>query len=123
VFYCSKKVFELLEPPENGGESSALSEHNFVTHLDMPDRLQAGFRNFPGVAGLESSVRYILRLGLERIRKKNSNVAQILREAIAKIPDTKMYGLDDDSKRSSIVTFVPQSADSVTLVRQLSKTA
>lgn len=79
VFYCSKKAFELLDPPEIGGESS-MSEQNIVTYLDMPDRLQAGFRNFPGVAGLESSLRYILRLGLDRIRKKNSNVASILDE-------------------------------------------
>ncbi|MFL6476038.1 MAG: aminotransferase class V-fold PLP-dependent enzyme [Nitrososphaera sp.] len=119
VFYCSKKAFELLDPPEIGGESSTLSEQNIVTYLDMPDRLQAGFRNFPGVAGLESSLRYILRLGLDRIRKKNSNVASILHEEIAKISAIKMYGPDDEKKRSSIVTFMPQRSDSLTLVRKL----
>ncbi|MFL6509838.1 MAG: aminotransferase class V-fold PLP-dependent enzyme [Nitrososphaera sp.] len=119
VFYCSKKAFELLDPPEIGGESSTLSEQNIVTYLDMPDRLQAGFRNFPGVAGLESSLRYILRLGLDRIRKKNSNVASILHEEIAKISAIKMYGPDDEKKRSSIVTFMTQRSDSLTLVRKL----
>jgi cysteine desulfurase / selenocysteine lyase len=119
IFYCSKKAFELLDPPEIGGESSALSEHNIITHLDMPARLQAGFRNFPGAAGLESSLRYILRIGLERIRKKNMNVANILREEISKIPAVKIYGPDDESKRSSIVTFMPENADSLTLIRQL----
>ncbi len=119
VFYCSKKAFELLDPPEIGGESSTLSEHNIITHLDMPARLQAGFRNFPGAAGLESSLRYILRIGLERIRKKNMNVANILREEISKIPAVKIYGPDDESKRSSIVTFMPEKADSLTLIRRL----
>ena len=119
IFYCNKKAFELLDPPEIGGESSALSEHNTITHLDMPSRLQAGFRNFPGAAGLEASLRYILRIGLERIRKKNMDVANILREEISKIPAVKMYGPDDERKRSSIVTFMPQKADSLTLIRQL----
>ncbi len=119
AFYCSKKAFELLDPPEIGGESSTLSDQNIVTHLDMPDRLQAGFRNFPGVAGLESSLRYILRLGLEQIRKKNLNVASILREEIAKISAIKIYGPDDEEKRSSIVTFMLPRTDSLTLVRQL----
>lgn len=119
VFYCSEKAFEILEPPEIGSESATLSEQNIMTYLDMPARLQAGFRNFPGAVGLEASLRYILRIGLERIRKKNMNVASILREEIAKIPAVKMYGPDDESKRSSIVTFIPQKTDSSTLIRQL----
>lgn len=119
VFYCSKKASEILEPLEIGGESATLSEQNIIAYLDMPARFQASFRNFPGAAGLEASLRYILRIGLERIRKKNMNVASILREEIAKIPAVKMYGPDDESKRSSIVTFMPQKADSSTLVRQL----
>jgi cysteine desulfurase / selenocysteine lyase len=119
VFYCSKKAAEILEPSEIGGESATLSEQNILAYLDMPARFQAGFRNFPGAAGLEASLRYILRIGLERIRKKNMNVASILREEVAKIPAVKMYGPDDESKRSSIVTFTPQKADSSTLVRQL----
>jgi cysteine desulfurase / selenocysteine lyase len=119
VFYCNKKAFEILEPPEIGSESATLSEQNIMAYLDMPARLQAGFRNFPGAVGLEASLRYILRIGLERIRKKNMNVAGILREEIAKIPAVKMYGPDDESKRSSIVTFISQKADSSTLIRQL----
>ncbi len=119
VFYCSKKAFELLDPPDIGGESSTLSELDVITHLDMPSRLQAGFRNFPGAAGLESSLRYILRIGLERIRKKNLDIANILREEVSKIPGMKIYGPDDERKRSSIVTFIPQNADSLALIRQL----
>jgi cysteine desulfurase / selenocysteine lyase len=119
VFYCSKKAFERLTPLVIGGESATLSDQNILAHLDMPDRFQGGFRNFPGAAGLEASLRYILRIGLERIRKKNMNVAGIFREEIAKIPVVKMYGPDDESKRSSIVTFMPQAADSSTLVKKL----
>jgi cysteine desulfurase / selenocysteine lyase len=119
VFYCSKKASEALEPPEIGVESATLSEQNILAYLAMPARLQAGFRNFPGAAGLEASLRYILRIGLEKIRKKNMNVASILREEIAKIPAVKVYGPDDESKRSSIVTFMASKAESSTLVRQL----
>ena len=119
AFYCSKRASGILQPPEIGGESATLSDQNIIAYLDMPARFQAGFRNFPGVAGLEASLRYILRIGLERIREKNMNVASVLREEIAKITAVKMYGPDDESKRSSIVTFMPPKADSSTLVRQL----
>ena len=119
VFYCSKKTFEMLEPTVIGVESATLSDQNILAYLDMPARFQGGFRNFPGAAGLEASLRYILRIGLERIRKKNMNVASILREEIAKIPDVKMFGPEEECKRSSIVTFMPLAADSSTLVRKL----
>jgi cysteine desulfurase / selenocysteine lyase len=119
VFYCSKKAFEMLAPPVIGVESATLSDQNIVAYFDMPARFQAGFRNFPGAAGLEASLRYILRIGLERLRKRNMKVAGIFREEISKIPVVKMYGPEEERKRSSIVTFMPQTADSSTLVKNL----
>jgi cysteine desulfurase/selenocysteine lyase len=118
VFYCSKKAFQMLAPVI-GVESATLSDQNILAYFDMPARFQGGFRNFPGAAGLEASLRYILRIGLERVRKKNMNVAGIFREEIGKIPVVKMYGPEEESKRSSIVTFMPQTADSSTLVKKL----
>ena len=119
VFYCSKKAFEMLAPPVIGVESATLSDQNIVAYFDMPARFQAGFRNFPGAAGLEASLRYILRIGLERLRKRNMKVAGIFREEISKIPVVKMYGPEEERTRSSIVTFMPQTADSSTLVKNL----
>jgi cysteine desulfurase/selenocysteine lyase len=121
LFYCSKRAFETLDPPVIGGESAALSDQNVVAYLEMPSRFQGGFRNFPGVAGLEASLRYILRVGIDRIRKKNRIVAGILREGVTKIPTIKMYGPDDEGKRSSIVTFIPHMTDSATLVERLNQ--
>jgi cysteine desulfurase/selenocysteine lyase len=118
AFYCSKKASEVLTPPAIGIESAALSDHNVIAYYDMPTRFQAGFRNFPGAAGLEASMRYILRVGLENIRKRNMKVANALREEIGKIPGVKMYGPDDENKRTSIVTFMAP-ADSSTIVKKL----
>ena len=118
AFYCSKKASEILTPPAIGIESAALSDRNVIAYYDMPTRFQAGFRNFPGAAGLEASMRYILRVGLENIRKSNMKVANTLREEIGKIPGVKMYGPDDENKRTSIVTFMAP-ADSSTIVKKL----
>jgi cysteine desulfurase / selenocysteine lyase len=118
AFYCSKKASELLSPPAIGVESATLSERNVIAYFDMPTRFQAGFRNFPGAAGLEASLRYILRIGLEDIRKRNMKVASVLREEIGKIPGVKLYGPDDENKRTSIVTFMAP-VDSSTIVKKL----
>ncbi|HKZ61198.1 MAG TPA: aminotransferase class V-fold PLP-dependent enzyme [Nitrososphaera sp.] len=118
AFYCSKKASETLSPPAIGIESAALSEQNVIEYFDMPAKFQAGFRNFPGAAGLEASLRYILRVGLGSVRKKNMKIAGALRDEICKIPGVRMYGPDDESKRTSIVTFMALS-DSSTLVKKL----
>jgi cysteine desulfurase / selenocysteine lyase len=118
VFYCSKKAAEMVSPPAIGIESARLSEQNLIAYLDMPTRFQAGFRNFPGAAGLEASLRYILRIGLETIRKKNMKVAGVLRDELTKISGVNIYGPDDESRRTSIVTFT-LPADSSTIVKRL----
>ena len=118
VFYCSKKASEMLLPQAIGIESATLSEQNVISYFDMPAKFQAGFRNYPGAAGLEASLRYILRIGLESIRKKNMKAAGILRGEIGRIPDVKLYGPDDENKRTSIVTFTA-STDSSILVKKL----
>lgn len=125
VFYCSKNAAELLQPPAIAAESATLSKKNgktVIAHHNMPARLEAGFRNYPGAAGLESSLRYILRMGLPMIRKKNTQVAMVLREEMGRIPGIKLYGPEEESRRSSIVTFMlprTSAVDSLTLVKKL----
>jgi cysteine desulfurase/selenocysteine lyase len=118
AFYCSKKAYEMLTPPAIGIESATLSDQNIIAYFDIPAGLQAGFRNFPGAAGLEASLRYVLRIGLENVRKKNMKVANALREEIGRIPGVKLYGPDDESKRTSVVTFMA-TADSSMIVKKL----
>ncbi len=118
ALYCSKEASEMLTPPAIGIESAALSDQNVIAYFDMPTRMQAGFRNFPGAAGLEASLRYILRIGLEDVRRRNMKVANALRDEIGKIPGVKMYGPDDEGRRTSIVTFIAP-ADSSAIVKKL----
>jgi cysteine desulfurase/selenocysteine lyase len=118
IFYCSKKAAEFLVPHFIGGESATFSvdekqkQKKVITYADGPERFQAGFRNYGGVAGMESSVRYILRLGIENIRKKNLKIANVLRDELAKIPNIKIHGPDDENLRTSIVSFSSVSSSS-----------
>lgn len=118
ALYVSKKASEILTPPSIGIESAMLSDQNVIAYFDSPTRFQAGFRNFPGAAGLEASMRYMLRVGVENVRKINMKVANALRDEIGKIPGVKMFGPDNANKRTSIVTFMIP-ADSSTTVKKL----
>jgi cysteine desulfurase/selenocysteine lyase len=118
VLYCSKNAAEMLEPPSIGGESATVSAGSIIAAREMPQRLQTGFRNYPGAAGLEAALRYVLRVGIDNIRSANMKVAEALRQELGRIQGVTLYGPEDAEKRTSIVTFsVPK--DPSRIVRKL----
>jgi len=120
VFYCKKESGELLEPLQAGGESAIFYEGK-LAYKEMPAKFQAGFRNWAGVAGLEASVVYLLRLGLGNIRQKNIKLANLLREELSKISGVTLYGPEEVEKRTSIVSFSLQNQDPEIVVERLEK--
>lgn len=117
VFYCSNKAAEMLAPVAIGGESATFSGDT-IAYMDMPRRLQAGFRNYPGAAGLEAALRYVLRIGIDSIRIANIKVANALREELGRINGVELHGPADESRRTSIVTFTVEKDPSY-IVRKL----
>jgi cysteine desulfurase / selenocysteine lyase len=106
ILYCNKKAAELLRPQSIGSESATLSsDQKTLAYIEPPAKFQTGFRNFPALAGLEASVRYLLRLGMNNIRRKNMKVSNTLWRELDKVADVKLYGPEDENLRTSIVSF------------------
>lgn len=120
VLYCDKKAAQALRPQSIGSESATLSsDQKTLAYIDSPAKFQTGFRNFPALAGLEASVRYLLRLGMNNIRRKNMKVANALRSELAKIKEVKLYGPEDEYLRTSIVSFSSDNKEAKTIVDKL----
>ena len=120
VFFCKNESNEMLEPLQVGGESAILHEGK-IAYKEMPAKFQAGFRNWAGIAGLEASIVYLLRLGLENIRTKNLKLANLMREEISRIPGVILYGPEEQEKRTSIVSFSLLNQDPKIVVERLEK--
>jgi cysteine desulfurase / selenocysteine lyase len=119
ILYCDKKAAELLRPRSIGSESATLSsDQKTLAYLEPPAKFQTGFRNFPALAGLEASVRYLLRLGVNNVRRKNMKVSNTLWRELDKVADVKLYGPEDENLRTSIVSF-SCNKDSKTVVDKL----
>jgi len=121
LFYCKKESSELLEPKTIGGESAIIENDNNLIFKDLPEKFQTGFRNYVGIVGLESSVKYLLNFGMENIRKKNQNLSNIFRDELMKMPNVVLYGPDDPDKRTSIISFNIKNFDSEKIVQKLEK--
>jgi cysteine desulfurase/selenocysteine lyase len=121
LFYCNRKSSELLEPKTIGGESAIIENDNNLIFKDLPDKFQTGFRNYVGIVGLESSVKYLLNFGMQNIRKKNQYLSNLFREELEKIPKIILYGPEDPNERTSIISFNIKGLDSQKIVDKLEK--
>ncbi len=121
LFYCKKESSELLEPKTIGGESAIIQSDNNLIFKDLPDKFQTGFRNYVGIVGLESSVKYLLNFGMKNIRKKNQYLSNLFREELEKIPNIILYGPKDPNERTSIVSFNIKGFDSQKIVDKFEK--
>jgi cysteine desulfurase/selenocysteine lyase len=105
IFYCNKEFSNLLEPITIGGESALVYDKTKLAFKDIPDKFQTGFRNYVGFVGLEESINYLLQFGLTNIRQKIINLSNLMRDELAKISGVTLYGPEEPSKRTSIVSF------------------
>lgn len=121
LFYCNKKSQELLEPMTIGGESAMIYNNTNLAFKDIPDKFQTGFRNYVGMVGLESSAKYLLKFGMENIRKKNLYLSNLLREELSKIKNIILYGSEIPQERTSIVSFNIDGHDPQIIVEKLEK--
>jgi len=121
VFYCSKKSGELLEPLSIGGESADSNRDGKLEYKELPEKFQAGFRNYVGLAGMESSITYLQNLGLDNIRKHIIKLSNLFIDEIGKMPESKVYVPEDESVRTSIVSFDIGNNEPEKVVSELAK--
>jgi cysteine desulfurase/selenocysteine lyase len=118
VLYIKKEVMDEIEPVFVGAGSakveSAKENNKTKPHLKLkeeiryykyPEKHHPTFRNFPGMAGLESSLRYLLRIGMPNIIKKNKKVSNVFRDEIIKIKDIVIHEASEENLRSSMICF------------------
>ncbi len=119
ILYVKKQVMEDLNPVSIGsGTAELVSVKNINSKGDRskkskestkyhkyPEKYHATFRNFPGLAGLEASLRYLLRVGIQNIFQRNKYLASILRQELMKINDLRLHEATTEEFRSSLVSF------------------
>lgn len=121
IFYCKKESSKLLEPSSIGGESAMVYDETSLAYKDIPDKFQTGFRNYVGFVGLEASINYMLQFGLNNIRSKIMNLSNQMREELSKISGITLFGPEDQSKRTSIVSFSIDGQEPQKIVELLEK--
>ncbi|MEN6328165.1 MAG: aminotransferase class V-fold PLP-dependent enzyme [Syntrophomonas sp.] len=98
-----------IETIKEGGTGS-MSE--YLEHpMLMPDHLESGTPNTPGIAGLLAGVEFIAQTGMTNIRKHEEELSVRLIEGLAEIPKVILYGPGDCHKQTAVVAFNIEGMD------------
>ncbi len=89
-----------LTPWREGGTGSLSTDRNQPTTL--PERLEAGSPNVPGIAGLAAGLRHLETIGLAAIRQRLRTLSDRLYARLVEIPGIELGGDPDLDAREAI---------------------
>ena len=78
---------------------------------DLPDRLEAGTHNMPGIAGLLAGVRYVQERGEAAICRHERELAQMAVKDIQKLNGVQVFALPDLRAQTGVVSFRMEGRD------------
>ena len=77
----------------------------------LPDRLEAGTHNMPGIAGLLAGVRYVKERGTADILDHERRLTLLAAEGIRMLPDVKVLAMPGLRAQAGVLSFVPLKKD------------
>ena len=87
----------------------------------LPDRLEAGTHNMPGIAGLLEGIRFVSSLGTERISRHERKLLSAAVRQLRAIDEVELYCADGLKNQSPVLSFNIRGMDCQTAAEQLSK--
>lgn len=78
----------------------------------LPDRLEAGTHNMPGIAGLLAGVRFVRQKEPERICNHERRLTALLASELRKIQGIKVFAREDLYAQAGVLSFLSDKMDS-----------
>lgn len=114
LLLCGKSGAPLLF----GGTGSDSINQNMPDSL--PERLEAGTLNVPGIAGLLAGIEFVCDRGTENIHSYEQLLLHQMTDRLSKIPKLKLF-CDLDHDQSGILSFSVPETDSESFCEVLSR--
>lgn len=104
ILYGKENHLVNMNPFFYGGGMVDLVNYEKSAFREHPEKFEAGTQNISGVIALESSINYINKIGLDKIREHENNLLKYALEKLKSLDKIIIYNPGRD-KSSSIISF------------------
>lgn len=103
ILYGKENLLNELVPSNmGGGMNESFDNKDAILLKELPARLEAGTPNIAGVIAFGESIKYLNKIGLNKINIRENELRNYLVDKLIKIPHIDLINVDSES---SIVTF------------------
>lgn len=92
-----------LKPLLYGGTGTESSSD--LQPAGLPERLESGTHNLPGLAGLHAALNWLQQIGVDRIRRHEQILLSQLLDGLQQIDGVTLYGTTELERKSALVSF------------------
>ncbi len=71
----------------------------------LPERLESGTLNLPGLAGLHAALQFLQHTGIEQVHSRETQLTAKILDGLQKIDRVKIYGSDNVMLRLGVISF------------------
>jgi selenocysteine lyase/cysteine desulfurase len=118
-FLIRPELAAKMETLISGGTGS-LSEYEEVPPY-LPDKFEAGTPNLPGIYGLNTSLCYLEKVGIDFIREKELDLAGRLLEGLGNMEGIRIAGPKKTQGRMAVVSVDFEECDNAEMAHYLDK--
>lgn len=105
LLLCSERAQPILY----GGTGSLSIRQEMPDYL--PDRLEAGTPNIPGIAGLREGIRFVRHIGPERIAQREQTLIRKMGESLQSRSNTTVFLAKEPRRQAGVLSFCMEGQD------------
>ena len=108
-----------VDPLVRGGTGSRSQSEEMPTHL--PDCLEAGTPNGPGIAGLGAACRWLAERGIATVAEHEQHLVRRLADGLREISEVRLHGWQNDTPHTGVLSFTVEGQDNGELAAWLDR--
>jgi cysteine desulfurase/selenocysteine lyase len=120
ILYVNEDRFPEMKPYQGGGDMIKEVSFEKTTYNTHPHKFEAGTPNIAGVIGLNEALKYVNKIGIDKIAIIENELLKYALEKMSKIDKLKIFGNAKD--KASVISFTVEGIhpfDLGTLLDQL----
>jgi cysteine desulfurase/selenocysteine lyase len=103
ILYVKEDRFPEMKPYQGGGDMIKEVSFEKTTYNTHPHKFEAGTPNIAGVIGLNEALKYVNKIGIDKIAIIENELLKYALEKMSKIDKLKIFGNAKD--KASVISF------------------